>query len=335
MQVGLHGVVALLLKFVGSNLVHQTYSAALLLQVHDNTLALLVYHLHSLMQLLSAITTLAGKDIACHAAGVHAHQYGFFGSPLALENGDVLQSVALLTEWNNAEVAIFRRQVGLYAFLHQAFLLQAVGYQVLDGNYLQAMLACHLLQLGHACHGSVLVENLDECRSRLKTAKASQVYGSLGVPCPLQHTTVLGIEWIDVSGTAKVGGFPCGVGQGTDSSGTVVRADTGSAPIQQIHGDGERSAQHAGVGLYLAFQFQFLGTAHGDGGTEYTASILQHEVHLIFSNQFRRSDEVAFILTVFVVYDNHELAFFEVCQSIFNAAKLDFLVHIFVCLSFL
>ena len=151
------------------------------MQVYDNALALLVDHLHGLVQLLSAIATLAGKDVASHATGVHAHQYGFFGSPFALEDGDVLQTVAFLTEGDDAEVTVFCGQVSLHALLHQTFLLQAVGDEVFDGDYLQAMLACHLLQLGHACHGAVLVENFNECRGRLQAAKACQIDGRLGV----------------------------------------------------------------------------------------------------------------------------------------------------------
>ena len=305
------------------------------MQVHDNALALLVDHLHGLVQLLSAIATLAGKDIASHATGVHAYQYWLFGSPFALEYGDVLQAVALLAEGNDAEVAVFGGQVSLYALLHQAFLLQTVGDEVLDGDYLQTMLACHFLQLGHACHGAVLVENFNECRGRLQTAKACQVDGCLGVSCSLQYATVLGIEGVDVSWATEIGGFSGGVGQGTDGGGTVVCAHTGGATVQEIHGDRERSAQHAGVCLHLTLQFQFFGTAHGNGSAEYTASVLKHEVHLVFGNEFCCSDEVAFVLAVFIINHNHEFAFLEVYQSIFNGTKLDFLVHIFVCLSFL
>ena len=64
MHVGVNRVEPFLLQLVRLNLVHKAYAAALLLHVYQHALAFLLYHLHSLVQLLAAVATLASEDVA-------------------------------------------------------------------------------------------------------------------------------------------------------------------------------------------------------------------------------------------------------------------------------
>ena len=63
------------------------------------------------------------------------------------------------------------------------------------------------------------------------------------------------------------------------------------------------------------WQFQLLGPADGDGGTEHTTAFAQHEIHLLGCNHLCGGDEVAFVLAVFVIYHNDKLAFLKVLQG--------------------
>ena len=193
------------------------------------------------------------------------------------------------------------------------------------------MLLCHLAQLGHACHGSVLVENLDEGSRGLQSCHAGKVNGGLSMSGALEHALVLGIERIDVAGPAEVGGLARGVGQSAYGGGAVVGAHAGGASVQKVNSHGERRAQHAGVLLYLMRQFQLPGTAHGDGSTEYAASVAQHEVHLFGCYHLGRGDEVAFVLAVFVIYHNDKLALLEVLKSLLDGAQCHIVIHIVAC----
>ena len=49
--------------------------------------------------------------------------------------------------------------------------------------------------------------------------------------------------------------------------------------------------------------------------------MLEHEVHFLGSNFFSGNNKVAFILAVFVIYDNHKLAVFEVGNGVFDAVQ--------------
>ena len=239
----------------------------------------------------------------------------------------MLQSVALLAEGDDVEVSVGCGHVCFHAPLHERFLLEAVGDEVADADDLQSVLASHLLQLGHAGHGAVFVQNLDEGCSRLQTREASQIDSSLGVSGTTQDALVLGIEGIDVSGTAEVGRLTGGVGQCTDGGSAVVSADACSAAFQQVHGDGEGCAEHAGVVLHLMFQFEFLGAADGDGCAEHAAAVAQHEVHLLGGYHLGSCDEVAFVLAVFIVHDDDELSLAEVGQRLLYGVQFKWLVH--------
>jgi 3,4-dihydroxy-2-butanone 4-phosphate synthase len=99
----------------GCNLVHQTDAASFLLHVDNNSLSCLVYHLHGLVELLTAVTTLAAQDVASSARRVDADQDRLVFFPFSLDECHVFQTIARLAERNKAEVAVFCRHVNLFA----------------------------------------------------------------------------------------------------------------------------------------------------------------------------------------------------------------------------
>ena len=63
-DVGVDGVIALLLELVGGDLGHESYAAALLIEVEHYALALPVDHLHGAVQLLAAVAAARTEDVA-------------------------------------------------------------------------------------------------------------------------------------------------------------------------------------------------------------------------------------------------------------------------------
>ena len=78
---------------------------------------------------------------------------------------------------------------------------------------------------------------------------------------------------------------------------------------------------------------KFLSTLDGDGCTEHTTGIFQHEVDFLRRDHLRRCYEVALVLTVFIVDDDNELALLEILQGIFNATEFEFghIYYTFIC----
>ena len=119
MGVGIHGVVAFLLQFVGGYFVHQTDAAAFLLHVYEHALAFFLYYLERLVQLFAAVATHTAKDVAGGARGVYPHKYGLVVIPGAFGKGEMLDAVALLAEGDEFETAILGGQVHLAAHLDE------------------------------------------------------------------------------------------------------------------------------------------------------------------------------------------------------------------------
>ena len=53
--------------------------------------------------------------------------------------------------------------------------------------------------------------------------------------------------------------------------------------------------------------------------------MFQHEIYFFRGNQFCSHYQVAFILAVFVVYDDDEFSFAEIFDCLFNCIQFDFL----------
>ena len=75
------------------------------------------------MQLFTAIAAHRAENVARGTAGVYADQYGFVVAPLTLDECHVLQTVRLLTERYQTEVAVLGGHVGTVANLYQRLLL--------------------------------------------------------------------------------------------------------------------------------------------------------------------------------------------------------------------
>ena len=114
----------------------------------------------------------------------------------------------------------------------------------------------------------------------------------------------------------------------SDGLGTVVGGDTSGAAFELIDGNCKGGAEHGGVVLYLVGQIELLAALYRDRGAEHAAGVLQHEVHLLGCNLLCGDNQVALVLAVFVIDDDHELALSEILYSFFYCVQLD-IAHIF------
>ena len=81
---------------------------------------------------------------------------------------------------------------------------------------------------------------------------------------------------------------------------------------------------HGGIIRHLHLQLELLGSILGDGSTEDTSPIAHHEVDLLWSHLLCGDDEVTFILTILIIYDDDELSLTEVLESLLDCVQLDF-----------
>ena len=243
-HIGIDGIKALLLKLICLNLCHETNASALLIEINDHAFALLINSLHGLVQLLTALTALRAEDVASHTRRVDTHQNGFISLPLSLDEGYVFLAVALLTEGDEAEIAILGGEVDLTAARDKSLSLKAIGNQILNRDEPHAVLLGNLTQLWEASHGTILIHNLNEGGGGLQTCKAGKVNGGLGVTGTSYDTPVLSIEGVDMSRATEVCRLACRVGQRLDGGSAVVDGYASGAALKEVDRHSERRAEN-------------------------------------------------------------------------------------------
>ena len=216
----------------------------------------------------------------------------------------------------------------VYSLSHLDNLLgaQAIGDKVLDGDDGHVVFFSHFHQLRQSCHGAIGVDNLYERCCRLHSCQAGEVDSRLGVSSTLEHALVLSTQWIDVSWSAKVGSLSVGVGKMPDCLGAVVHRHAGGASLKLVDGHGERCSQHRGVVVDLHCESQLLAPLGGDRCAQHSPALAHHEVDLLLGNALGGDDEIALVLTVLIVDNNHKLSLAELLNCLVDSIQFKFIV---------
>ena len=144
-------------------------------------------------------------------------------------------------------MSVLCRHIHLHAFLHDRFLLQAIGYHIADRNQFQIEFVRHFTQFGQTRHRAVFVHNLHERTGRIETGQAAHINRSFGMTGTAQHAFLLCVQRIDVSGTAECGRSRSRVGQRLNGCGTVGGRNTGRTTFQLIDCYRKGSTQYRGI----------------------------------------------------------------------------------------
>ena len=321
MKVRFHRVHAFLLQFVGPELVAKSDTSTFLTSQVQKHAAMFTDELHGGGQLFAAVAAQAPENVAGKALAMDAHVNRLAEVGVARHPGHMLYAVGLAPVGVGGKVAVLGRYVGGGYSLHQFLVTQAVVDQVTDGDNLETELLGHFFQLGHAGHSAVLVHNLDKGGSRAESCQLCQVHGGLGMASPTEYSFFLGIQGRDVPRASKVARLGVGVGQSLDGGGTVMGRDTRGAAFNLIYHDGKGRAQHGSILRRLAGQIQFVATGDRQRCAQHSPSLVKHKVHLLGRNLLGSDNKIAFVLAVFVVHHDKELAVPKILYGLFNRIK--------------
>ena len=111
LQVRLHSVETLLLKFVSHDLRCQPDPPPFLPHIDDHARALIVDLLHRVMQLRTAIAPARPEDIAGQAFAMDAHQHVLAPRDLAFHERQMILAIDLRTIQVQGELAVGRRHL--------------------------------------------------------------------------------------------------------------------------------------------------------------------------------------------------------------------------------
>ena len=205
LEVGVDGVIALLLQLVGLELVEQADAATLLGEVEQHALALGLDHRQRRLQLLAAVAAQRVEDVAGQALGVHADQHVLLARDLALDHRDVVLVVDQRAVADDREVAEAGRHRGRHDALDELVVAAPVGDQIGDRDHLEAVLVAVGREVADARHRAVLVLDLADHAGRRAARQAREVDRGLGVARALQHAAAARLQRMDVAGDDDVG----------------------------------------------------------------------------------------------------------------------------------
>ncbi|BAS94404.1 Os05g0460500 [Oryza sativa Japonica Group] len=133
LDVGLDGVVAVVLEVVGAELLAEADAAALVAaEVDEDAAAGLVDELHRQVQLVAAVAAGGAEDVAGQALGMDPHQDVLAHNVYHLCNSNVLGSIKLGLVAVSSEKAPFRRQTRYSNQFHQLLPLPSIPDEISD-----------------------------------------------------------------------------------------------------------------------------------------------------------------------------------------------------------
>ena len=276
-------------------------------QVHDDARALLGDELHRGVELQAAVAAHRTEHVAGEALGVHAHEHVLLARDLALHERHVLGAVEQRLEHEAGEVAVTGRDARLGHPAHQLLGVPSVADEVGDGDELEAVLLGELLEARHARHAAVVVHDFGEHAGGVHAREASEVDRGLGVAGALEHSSIPIPQREDVTGASEVFGPGGGIEQCVHGRAAVGGRDAGGRALPGVDRHRERGALALGVVGDHEREAQLVEARPLDRHADHAARVADHERHLLGRHGFGGHDQVALVLAVGVVDDDHDL----------------------------
>ena len=219
-----------------------------------------------------------------------------------------VQAARAVAETDAVEPALSGLQLAAAQALDQGLVVAAVGDQVGDGADLQAVLAGEHFQIRQPGHAAVVVHDLADHGRRRQACHGRHVATGLSVAGAHQHAAVLGLQREDVAGLHQVFGLGVTGHGGLHGARTVGGRDAGGDTVAGLDGHGEGRAMGRAVALGHRRQAQSLAALAGQRQADQAAAVLGHEVDGFGRHMVGGDHEVAFVLAVFLVDQDHHAA---------------------------
>ena len=201
-------------------------------------------------------------------------------------------------------------------FLDQRFGAAAVFNQVSNGANLQAVLCCKRHQIGKTRHGAIVFHDFANHRCRRAVGHRRQVATCFGMACTHEHTAIHRLQREDMAGLYQVAGRGVwGYGHLHRASAVGCRNARGHA-LRGFNGDGESGAVNGAISLDHGRQFQVFAALAGEGQANQATPKAGHEIDGLSCDMVGRQHQVAFVLAVFFIDQNHHAARFHVGHDV-------------------
>ncbi len=214
--------------------------------------------------------------------------------------------------------SVLGRKRGLHQALDERFGAPAMANQIFDRDDAEPVLAREPQKIGKPRHGAVFVQDLAENSRFAQSRHARQVHGGFGVPGATQHAALRRAQRKDVSGKREVRRARARVGELAQRGGAIRGGDAGGGAFDRVDRDRERSAEERRVAIGHGTKLEAIGDLRSERRAKNSAAVAGDEVHRLGGRLFGGHDEVAFVLAILVVDDDHDTSGANLVDRLFH-----------------
>ncbi len=188
--------------------------------------------------------------------------------------------------------------------------LEAVLDEVGDREDGEPVLLGEALEVGHPRHRAVVVHDLADDAGRVHARQAREVDGALGLAGAHEHAAAARPEGEDVARRHEVRGARVGADGDLDGLGAIGGADARGHAVPRLDADGEGGAEGRPAPARGRHHRQ-LQAGHLlllEREADEAAAVRGHEVDGLRRDGLRGEAEVALVLAILVVDEDHHLA---------------------------
>ena len=258
--------------------------------------------------MLTAVAAKRAEHVTGQALRVDAHQHVLAAIHLAHDQRQVLLAVDDAAVPDGGELPERGRESRGHTTFDQLFGAAAMLDHLCHGDHLQPVLVGVPGKIGDTRHGAVLVHDLADDAGRDEPRQARQIDRRLGMTGPFEHTTGLGAQRKHVAGLDQVVRAAGGIDRDHDRARTIRRRDAGRHAVARL----DRVHECRGMPGFVAprgqRQPELLAPLFGQGEADEATRVRRHEVDGLGRGELRGHDQVALVLTVLGVTDDHHPA---------------------------
>ena len=172
---------------------------------------------------------------------------------------------------------------------------------------------------GQTRHRAVGIRELAKHAARFQPGEPHEINRRLGVSRTFKHAAVARDEREHVSGSGEIRARRRVRSDDAHRLKPIRGGNAGRNIFRGVYGNGERRAVAAGVVAHHHGQFETPRRSRGNANADDSAAIANLHCDLLGGQRFRRENEVALVLAIFVVHDEHAFTGTQRDERIFHA----------------
>jgi hypothetical protein len=207
--------------------------------------------------------------------------------------------------------------------MHKSFALKPMRHELRDSNESQLVLGSEFLELRPTGRRAVFVEDLAHYARWKKSREPCKIDCRFGMSNALKNSAVACAKWRHVTRPSQVSRNGCGIDGNVNRLRAILRTDSRrhAKARGSIDAHRECSALLFGILFALLRELQLVSALSSEGEADPSARLLDHEVDELRRHQLGSTNQVTFILAVFVIRNDDELACLDVGDRLLDCSE--------------